>query len=57
MFKKILSRKITTHKRINYLPHIDPKKNPITVEPIVNHINFETTDKILGYRDLVQMDA
>ena len=37
--------------------HIDPKKYTITVEPLENHINCKTTGKILGYRDLVNMDT
>ena len=43
-----------THK---YIAHTDPQKDTITVEPLANHINCETTGKILGYRDLVNMDA
>ena len=48
MFKTDAGEKITTHKIIDYLAHKDPKKDTITVEPIANHINCETTGKILG---------
>ena len=40
-----------------YLYHIDPKNYTIKVEPLVNHINCETTGKTRGYIDLVNMDA
>ena len=32
-------------------------KYTITVKPLEKHINCETTEKILGYRYLVKMDA
>ena len=32
-------------------------KYTITVKPLAKHINCETTEKILGYRYLVKMDA
>ena len=57
MFKIDEAEKITTHIGTLYLSRIDPQKYTITVEPIANHINFKTTGKILGYRDLVQMNA
>ena len=47
----------TTHKGSEYIDHTDPKKDTITVEPVAHHITCETTGKILGYRDLVKMDA
>ena len=57
MIKTDAAEKITTHKVTDYLACIDPKIYTITVEQIANHINCETTGKILGYRDLVKVDA
>ena len=57
MFKTDVIENIITHKGTEYLDEIEPKTDTITVEPISNHINCKTTGKILGYRDLVKMDA
>ena len=57
MFKLDASKKITTHIGTGYLARIDPKKDTPTVEPLANNINYKITWKILGYRDLVQIDA
>ena len=57
MFKKDMTDTSTTHKISDYIDHTDPKKDTITVEPVAHHITCETTGKILGYRDLVKMDA
>ena len=48
---------ISTHIGTDYLDHTEPKTDTITVEPLANHINCKITGKILGYRDLVKMDA
>ena len=56
MLKTNAEELITTHKGTDYLACMDPKKDTITVEPVSSHINCETTGKILGYRDLVNMD-
>ena len=40
-----------------YIAQTDPKKYTITVEPLAHHVHCETTGKVLGYRDLVKMDA
>ena len=48
MIKTDAAEKITTHKGTDYLTHIDHKIYTITVEQIANHINCETTGKILG---------
>ena len=57
IFKVGAAEKMTKHIGKEYLAHIDPRKDRITVEPLANYINFKTTGKILGYRDLVKMDA
>ena len=57
MFKIDEAEKITTHIGAYYLACIDLKKYTITVEPLANQTNCETTGKILGYRDPVKMDA
>ena len=57
MFKIDAEGKITTRIGTDYLSRIYPKKDTIAVEPLANHINCKTTRKILGYRDLVKMDA
>ena len=57
MLKTNAEEIITTHKGTDYLTRIDPKIYTITVEQIANHINCETTGKILGYRDLFKVDA
>ena len=51
------AEKMITHKGKDYLAHIYPIKYTIKVKPIANNINCETTRKILGYRDLIKMDA
>ena len=48
MFKMGVTEKVTTHIGTDYLAHIDPRKDTITVEPLANHINCEITGKILG---------
>ena len=40
-----------THIGLDYIAHTDPKKDTIIVETLAHHINYETTVKILGYRD------
>ena len=50
-------QKEKTNKGTEYLARIDTKKDKTTVESIVNHTNCETTGKIVGYRDMVKMDA
>ena len=57
MFKIDATYKIKTHIGIDYFSLIDPKKETITVKPMDNHINCETTEKILGYRYPFKMDA
>ena len=57
MFKKDMTDTSTTHIGSDYIDKIDTKKYTITVEPVAHHITCETTGKILGYRDLVKMDA
>ena len=57
MFKRDAAEKITTHIGTDYLDHIDLGKDKITVEPLANHIDCKNIGKILGYRDLVKMNA
>ena len=57
IFLMAVAEKITSHIGIDYLAYIDLKKYSITMEPIENHINCKNNGKILGYRDLVKMDA
>ena len=57
MFKIDEAEKITTRIGAYYLACIDLKKYTITVEPLANQTNCETTGKILGYREPVKMDA
>ena len=57
MFKMDAAEKMTTYIVTDYLAHIDPRKDTIAVEPLENHINCETTGKILRYRDPVKLDA
>ena len=57
MFKMYAAEKMAPHIGTYYLAHIDSKKDTITVEPLANHINCKTTETILGYRDLFNMDA
>ena len=49
--------KIRTHIGTHYLSCIDSRKYTITVRPLANHINYKTTWKIFGYRDMVKIDA
>ena len=48
--------KIKTCIGTNYFARIYPKKETATVEPMTNHINCKNYRKILGYRDLINMD-
>ena len=57
MFKNDMIDTSTTHIVSDYIAHTDPKEYTITVEPVSHNITCETTGKILGYRDLVKMDA
>ena len=57
MFKMNTADTSTIHIYTDYISHTYPPKNTITVEPLAKKINCETTGKILGYRDLVNMDA
>ena len=47
----------TTHIGSDYSDHTYPPKDTITVELVAHHITCETNGQILGYRDLVKMDA
>ena len=57
MLEMDVAEKMKTHIGTDYFVRIYPQKETITVEPIENHIDCKTTGKILGYRDLVNMDA
>ena len=57
MFKIDMKNTAKTHIGSDYISHIDPQEYTITVEPLEHHINCEIIGKILGYRDLVKMDA
>ena len=57
MLKMDTTDKLKTRIGSDYIARIYSKKDTITVEPLANHINCETTGEILGYRDLVNMDA
>ena len=57
IFKKDVTDTSTTHIGSDYIAHKDPPKYTIKVEPLVHHITCETTGKILGYREIVKMDA
>ena len=57
MFKMDTADTSKTHIGSYYIAHTESKKDTIAVEPLANHINCETTGKILEYRDLVNMDA
>ena len=46
IFNMDAAEKVTTHIGIDYLDHIDPIKDTITVETLANHINCKTTEKI-----------
>ena len=48
---------IKTHIGTDYFDLKDSKKETIKVEPILDHINYKTIWGILGYRDIVNMDA
>ena len=45
MFKIDAAEEITTHLGTYYLFHIAPRKDIITVEPLANNINCETTGR------------
>ena len=57
MLQVDVTEKIKIHIDTDYFDRIDPKELTMTVEPMPNQINCETTGTILGYRDLVNMDA
>ena len=57
VFKMDTADTIKTHIGTYYISHTHLKKYIITVEPLVKHINCETTGKILGYRYLVKVDV
>ena len=57
VFKMDTADTIKTHIGTYYLDRINPKTDTFTVESIPNNINYKTTRKMLGYRDLVNMDA
>ena len=57
MFKMNAEGTIKTQIGTDYLARINPKKDTMTVKPIEKHINCKDTGKILGYIDLVKMDA
>ena len=57
MFKIDTTDTLKTHIGTDYIAHTEPKKDTIIVEPLANHINYETTGKILVYRDLIKMDV
>ena len=57
MFKMDTTDTSKTHIGTYYISHTDPKQDTIIVDTLANHINCETTEKTLGYRDLVKMDA
>ena len=45
MFKMYTEDTSKTHIGTYYISQTDPKKDTITVEPLENHINYETTEK------------
>ena len=57
MFKMDVTDTFKTHIGTDYIAYKDPQKYTITVEPLSNHINCETTGQILGYRYLVKMGS
>ena len=56
MFKKDITDTSTTQLGSDYIAKKCPKQYTNTVELVAYHITFETSGKILGYRDLVTMD-
>ena len=48
---------LKTHIYTEYIDFTDPQKYTITVESLANHINCETSGKLLGYRYLVEMNS
>ena len=54
MFKRKMIDTSTTHIGSDYISKY-PKKDAFTLDPVAHHITCETTGKILGYRDLVEM--
>ena len=42
------AEKMTRHRGIDYPDRVYPKKDTISAEPLENHINCETNEKILG---------
>ena len=57
IFKNDMTDTSTTNIGSDYIDHTDPKKDTITAELVSHHITCETNGQILGYRDLVKMDA
>ena len=55
-FKNNITDTSTTNIVSDYINKTDPKKDTIKVEPVAHHIKYETTGKILGYRDIVKKD-
>ena len=48
---------MTTQIGTDHLANIYLRKVTITVEPLANHIKCKTARTLLGYRDIVNMDA
>ena len=57
MFRKDIADTSKTNIGSDCIDHTDQKIYTITVEPVPHYITCETTEKILGYRDLVKIDA
>ena len=55
-FQEDATEKIKTHIGTDYFARIGTKKEAITAKQMENHISCKTIGKILGYRDLVNMD-
>ena len=45
MFKMDAVRKMTTQKGTEYLDHIDPRKDTITIKPLAKHINCKQQEQ------------
>ena len=57
MFKMDTVDTLKTNIGTDYIGSTDPPKCTIIEKPLENHINCETTGKLIWYRDLVKMDG